>query len=96
MIQLDATHMKFIQRPLSQHVSCIIMPIVMRTMQRTTAYDVQHLYCWLWSDRAGPPVVCAVRKLLSMLAIPVLHIVCGSSLQCSPDDGHIDARNMLR
>jgi hypothetical protein len=29
-------------------------------------------------------------------AIPALHILCGSSLHCSPDDGHIDARNMLR
>jgi hypothetical protein len=26
----------------------------------------------------------------------VLHILCGSSLHCSLDDGHIDARNMLR
>jgi hypothetical protein len=30
------------------------------------------------------------------LAIPVLHIICGSSLLCTPYDGHIDARNMLR
>jgi hypothetical protein len=29
-------------------------------------------------------------------AIPVLHIICGSSLHCTPDDGHTDARNMLR
>jgi hypothetical protein len=28
--------------------------------------------------------------------VTVLHIICGSSLHCSPDDGHIDARNMLR
>src|SRR5215468_7529738 len=25
--------------------------------------------------------------------IPVLHIICCSSLHCSPDDGHIDSRN---
>jgi hypothetical protein len=25
----------------------------------------------------------------------VLHTICGSSLLCTPDDGHIDARNML-
>jgi hypothetical protein len=31
-IQLDATHMKFIQRPLSRQVSGINMPIVRRTM----------------------------------------------------------------
>jgi hypothetical protein len=41
VIQLDAT-MNFIQCPLSQHVSGINMPIIRRTMQRTTAYDVQH------------------------------------------------------
>jgi hypothetical protein len=29
------------------------------------------------------------------VAIPVLDIICGSSLHCTPDDGHIDARNML-
>jgi hypothetical protein len=29
------------------------------------------------------------------VAIPVLDIICGSSLYCTPDDGHIDARNML-
>jgi hypothetical protein len=32
MIQLDATHMKFIQRSLSQHVSGIKLPIFRRTM----------------------------------------------------------------
>jgi hypothetical protein len=32
MIQLDATHMMFIQRPLSQHISGINMPIIRRTM----------------------------------------------------------------
>jgi hypothetical protein len=32
MIQLDATHMKLIQRPLSQHVPGINMPIVRTTM----------------------------------------------------------------
>jgi hypothetical protein len=28
--------------------------------------------------------------------VTVLNIICGSSLLCTPDDGHIDARNMLR
>jgi hypothetical protein len=32
MIQLDAAHMNFIQRPLFQHVSGINMPIIRRTM----------------------------------------------------------------
>jgi hypothetical protein len=65
MVQLDATHMQFIQRHLCQHVSGINMPIVRRTMWWTTAYDVQHWYCWQWSDRAGPPVVCTLWNLLT-------------------------------
>jgi hypothetical protein len=89
------------------------MPIIRSTMQRTTAYDAQHWYYWLWLGRAGPPVVCALRKLLfeqlshsahnwrpsstrPQPAIPVLYIIYGSSLHCTPDDGHTDARNMLR
>jgi hypothetical protein len=61
--QPDATHMKFIQCSLAQHVSGIIMPIIKSTIQWTTAFDVQHWYCRLGPSEAGLLAVCTVWKL---------------------------------
>jgi hypothetical protein len=33
---------------------------------------------------------------MPQLAIPVPHIICGSPIHRCPDDGHTDARNILR
>jgi len=40
--QQDATNLMFITKPLSQHVSGIIMPIIRRTRVFTAAYGVLH------------------------------------------------------
>ena len=130
--QLDATNLMFIIKLLSQHVSGIIMPIIMRTVPCTTAYGVLHWLCWLWFCGAGScerycstwsnstfhtvhtdydpaPLFDQVEQYLShsahrlrpsstepQPAQPVQNTICGSTRSCSPDDGHNDARNMLR
>jgi hypothetical protein len=95
MNQLNATHTKFIQFSLAQHVSGINMPIIRSTIQLTTAFDVQHRYCRRESSRDGLLAVCNVWKLLFDSVESVLDIKHGSSLYFTTDDGHIDARNML-
>ena len=62
--QQDATNLMFIIKLLSQHVSGIIVPIIMRTRLCTTAYGVLHWLCWLWLCGAGTRAVCTVWKLL--------------------------------
>jgi len=104
--QQDATNLMFIIKLLSQHVSDITMPIFRRTRLCTTAYDVLHWLCWPWLCGAGTRAVCTVWKLLfdcscpistqSQPAQPVQNTTCSSTRSCSPDDGHNDARNMLK
>jgi len=88
--QQDANNLMFIIKLLSQHVSGIIMPIIRRTRLCTTAYGVLHWLCWPWLCEAGP------SSTQSQPAQPVQNIICGSTQSCSHDDGHNDARNMLR
>ena len=88
--QQDVTNPMFIIKLLSQHVSGIIIPIIRRTRPCTTAYGVLHWLCWLWLCGAASWAVCTVLLFDSNCT------TCGSTRSCSPDDGHNDARNMLR
>ena len=43
--------------------------------------------------------VCTVKVTFTVHtqpSLPVQNTICGSAHSCSPDDGHNDARNMLR
>ena len=81
---------------LSQHVSGIIMPIIRRTLMCTAAYGVlveMAVAVWSWD-----------ASCVHTAWIPAPHshshhyqnTIRGSAHYCSPDDGHNDARNMLR
>ena len=95
--QQDATSQMFIIKRLSQHVSGIIMPssgdqdrilphMVFCTVTRgkkTVRRDSRSVYgCHVL--RGLPPLV------------TVQNTICGNTRSWSPDDGHNDARNMLR
>jgi hypothetical protein len=56
---------------------------------RVAAWE-RHGMCELAFNVAGE------RHGMCESAFTVLHIICCSSPLCNPDDGHIDARNMLR
>jgi len=94
----NATNLMFIIKFLSQHVSGIIMPIIRRIRPCTTAYDVLHWLCWLWSCGVGTQAVCSLfpNSTQPQPAQPVQNIICGSTRSCSPDDGYNGARNMSR
>ena len=101
--QQDATNLMFIIKLLSQHVSGIIMPIIRRKRVCTATYGVLD-----WLCGAGTRAVCTVkvtvhsahnslpRSTQPQPSQPVQNTICGSAHSCSPDDGHNDARNMLR
>jgi len=86
----DVNNLMFIIKLLSQHVSGIIMPIIRRTRLCTTAYGVLRWLCWLSLCEAGP------SSTQPKPAQTVQNTICGSTQSCSPDNGHNDARNMLR
>jgi hypothetical protein len=50
----------FINNPLAQHVSAIILPIFKNARPYFTAYGFQHLMCWLESCEAGKQAVCTL------------------------------------
>ena len=54
----------FINQPLTQHVSGIIMPIFRSARPCISAYGFQLLMCWVESWEAGRQVVCTVWRLL--------------------------------
>ena len=108
--QHDAT-VRCLLSTLSQHVSGIIMPIFRRT-RRITACGVLRWFCWMWLVAVvGRCVVgcehcegyCSTspynaaphNRYQPHPAEPAQHSTC-SNTSCSPEDGHNDARNMLR
>ena len=78
--QQDATNLMFIIKLLSQHVSGIIMSII----RRTRVFTLHSAHSLRPSSTQPQP------------SLPVQNTICGSAHSCSPDDGHNDARNMLR
>jgi hypothetical protein len=70
----------------SQHVSAIIMPIIRRMVQNR-----QRLRCRSQQVHTEPPLLHE-----STAGRPVLYTIGVVGLYHSPDDGHDDARNMLR
>ena len=68
----------------------------------TTAYSVLHWLYWVWLCEAGPsstqphPAQAEPSSTQPQPAQPVQNTICGSTQSCSPDNGHNDARNMLR
>jgi len=54
----------FINNPLAQHISGIIMPIFRSARPYMTAYGFQPLMCWLVSWEAGKQAVCSVQRML--------------------------------
>jgi len=85
--QQDATNLMFIIKLLSQHVSGIITPIIRRTRPCTTAYGILHWLCWPWLCGAGTRATASINQCRTPYAVPQ---------SWSPEDGQIDARNMLR
>ena len=83
----------FIIKLLFQHVSGIIMPIIRRTRVCTAAYFVLHCLSNINLNSAHSSRPSATQPQSSQ---PVQNTICGSTHSCSPDDGHNDARNMLK
>ena len=78
----------FIIKLLSQHVSGIIMP----GHHYAHRHENKRVHCHIWCSAL---VVMAV-VVWSWDATTAITTICGSAHSCSPDDGHNDARNMLR
>ena len=57
-------------------------------------HGVLHWLCRLWLAVVVWSSRCSSIQLQP--AQPVLNTICGSTRSCFPDDGHNDARNMLR
>jgi hypothetical protein len=102
IIQLDAT-MKFYS---TQHVSGINMLIIRSTKHlasnptdvriQTHANPTPPWFTYKHTMNLHHNTHHHNTKPHGFYFVTVLHTICGSSLLCTPDDGHIDARNMLR
>jgi len=94
----------FIIKLLSQHVLGIIMPIIRRTIYVGNVRQVNNcdkiLYCLhelSYIQLVRP--TCTLTNFWMAFTVShsaVQNTICGSTRSCSPDDGHSDARNMLR
>ena len=78
---------------LSQHVSGIIMPIFRRTNTCVTAYGVLRWFCWMWLVAVVGRCNAATNHIQQNQRSTQYAVTHGL---CSPEDGHNDARNMLR
>jgi hypothetical protein len=58
---------RFINDPLTQHVSGTIMPILRSARPYIAAYFFQHLSCWLEPWGAGKQAVCTVEDVTGVL-----------------------------
>jgi hypothetical protein len=99
MYQINAT-IKFIHLNMfrasicpSSGEQCSELPHMMcNTVTRDTNHEV-----WCCGDMCCGEVPSPQHQTSWFVSVvTVQHITCGSSLHCTPDDGHIDARNMLR
>jgi len=101
----------FIIKLLSEHVSGIIMPIIRTTRPCTAACGVLHWLCWLWLAVVVWSCVVSCVQLHRVHTAqnvaphnhsqpqptqPVQNTECSRTRYYSPDEGHNDARNMLR